>query len=588
MKKSLKIIRHKRIAVALSVVMVFTLMNMNVTASGENGWNQNDDGEWYYVDSEGDLLTGWQEIDGKWYFFTGDGVMQKGWLNNSHKWYYFNSAGAMQTGWQWIDKKWYYFNENGTMQTDWQNIDGKWYYFNMNGTMQTGWQSIEGKWYYFDENGEMQTGWIQTNDNWYYLNSYGAMQTKWQFISGKWYYFDDTGKMQTGLQHLSGKYYFFNQNGAMQTGWQQITGYWYYFNNRGVMQTGWQQINNKNYYFDLDGVMQTGWYSEGNKCYYLTDDGSLATDTYIDRYYVDQNGVWKTNSFDGSSWIVDGSWYQENGIWYFAGNDGTQQKIDVTTIRSINRLGYNTNSIFGAPQQSIAAYQDALDHGFKILLCDLQFTSDGVPVCFHDAKINQKARNPDGSIINGNIYIRNTTLDELNQYDYGLLKGRQYAGTKLLTLEQMLEFCAESGVEELYIEIKEGTYQQIRDAAVMAHSYGISISWAASTVNQAQSILQVWPQARVSLMPTEINEDVVNQLLSLRTGRNEVFVFAASYTILTPETVDLLTICQIPFEMGTVDSEADIINYWNGCYHYCSGIESNTVVASAIDIAEVI
>lgn len=36
--------------------------------------------------------------------------------------------------------------------------------------------------------------------------------------------------------------------------------------------------------------------------------------------------------------------------------------------------------------------------------------------------------------------------------------------------------------------------------------------------------------------------------------------------------------------MGTIDSEEEIIRYWNGFYYYCSGIESNTISTPNIDL----
>lgn len=376
-------------------------------------------------------------------------------------------------------------------------------------------------------------------------------------------------------------------NATPDNGWVELRGNKYYYEH-GNPVTGWYQIGPQWYYFSNSGVMQTGWHVEGTRCYYLKDDGTMAAGEYIDRFYIESNGVWNSYFFNDSTWRVDGHWYQQSGDWHFACDDGTDQEIDLTTLRSINRLGYNTNSMDWAPQQSIAAYEDALEQGFNILLCDLQFTSDGVPVCFHDATINSKARNPDGTIIGEDLYVSEATYDELSQYDYGIYKGRTYEGTPLLKLEDMLSFCAENNVAELYIELKGGTPRQIRDAVIMANTYGVELSWAASTYTQAKAIVQTDPSARISLMPNTIDQKLIDKLLKLRTGENEVFVFGCANTILTQTEVNMLKSNNIPFEMGTVDSASDIVYYWNGCYTYCSGIESNTVVASSIDIGDVI
>ena len=51
------------------------------------------------------------------------------WLRLGDRWFYLDSEGIMQTGWQEIDGERYYFDEEGVMQTGWQMIDGIWYYF---------------------------------------------------------------------------------------------------------------------------------------------------------------------------------------------------------------------------------------------------------------------------------------------------------------------------------------------------------------------------------------------------------------------------------------------------------------------------
>ena len=42
----------------------------------ETVW-QASDGERYYFNEEGVMLTGWQEIDGVWYYFSESGVLRK-------------------------------------------------------------------------------------------------------------------------------------------------------------------------------------------------------------------------------------------------------------------------------------------------------------------------------------------------------------------------------------------------------------------------------------------------------------------------------------------------------------------------------
>lgn len=77
--------------------------------------------EWYLLDSNGNMLSGWQYVDGNWFY-----------LNQQHDGYF----GKMLTGWQNINGAWYYLNPShdgtfGAMYANRTTPDG--YYVNANG-----------------------------------------------------------------------------------------------------------------------------------------------------------------------------------------------------------------------------------------------------------------------------------------------------------------------------------------------------------------------------------------------------------------------------------------------------------------------
>ncbi|CTF92163.1 RICH domain-containing protein, partial [Streptococcus pneumoniae] len=60
--------------------------------------------------------TGWKQENGMWYFYNTDGSMATGWLEYNGSWYYLNANGAMATGWLEYNGSWYYLNTNGAME----------------------------------------------------------------------------------------------------------------------------------------------------------------------------------------------------------------------------------------------------------------------------------------------------------------------------------------------------------------------------------------------------------------------------------------------------------------------------------------
>ncbi|GAA0077087.1 hypothetical protein UT300005_14650 [Clostridium sp. CTA-5] len=100
------------------------------------------------------------------------------WVTVNGRWQYNDSNGrAIKSNWykDMSSGKWYFLNSDGNMETGWLTSAGTWYYLDESGAMQTGWLSNGGKWYYLSESGAMKTGWIIDNGKYYYLSQSGAM-----------------------------------------------------------------------------------------------------------------------------------------------------------------------------------------------------------------------------------------------------------------------------------------------------------------------------------------------------------------------------------------------------------------------------
>ena len=66
-----------------------------------------------------------------------------------------------------------------------------------------------------------------------------------------------------------------------------------------------------------------------------------------------------------------------------------------------------------APENSLAAFEKAVKHGFGIEL-DVQVTKDGTAAVFHDAELSRAARDAEGNPVSGRI--RDYTFEELQRF----------------------------------------------------------------------------------------------------------------------------------------------------------------------------
>ena len=96
-------------------------------ADGQYARNQwaNIASKWYFLDKDGYILTGLNNINNNTYNFAADGSMSLGWVNINYKWYYFEpSSGAMKKGWLLYNNNWYYLKTDGTMAVNEKTVDG--------------------------------------------------------------------------------------------------------------------------------------------------------------------------------------------------------------------------------------------------------------------------------------------------------------------------------------------------------------------------------------------------------------------------------------------------------------------------------
>lgn len=143
------------------------------------------------VSSPGNTQVGWRNLNNGWYYYYPDGTYQKdSWLRVSDKWYLFQSDGRMLTGWQNRGGQTYYLTESGEMLTGWILAGNRWYYLNPTPDdyegcmMRSRWQNIDGKMYYFNSDGAMLEGWNQVEGNWYYFYPGSGHRASDTYIDG--------------------------------------------------------------------------------------------------------------------------------------------------------------------------------------------------------------------------------------------------------------------------------------------------------------------------------------------------------------------------------------------------------------------
>ncbi|MEX2113477.1 MAG: glycerophosphodiester phosphodiesterase family protein [Pirellulales bacterium] len=125
------------------------------------------------------------------------------------------------------------------------------------------------------------------------------------------------------------------------------------------------------------------------------------------------------------------------------------QRVSAPGIRVIAHRGDSKV----APENTLPAFVSAVQAGSDLVELDYLHSADGVPVVFHDDKLD---RTTDACTLWGGekIMLGSKTLSELRTLDAGKWFAQQFAGTRIPTLDQALD-AIQAGSMTL-IERKEG------------------------------------------------------------------------------------------------------------------------------------
>ncbi|KAL5259036.1 hypothetical protein ACHWQZ_G009490 [Mnemiopsis leidyi] len=125
-------------------------------------------------------------------------------------------------------------------------------------------------------------------------------------------------------------------------------------------------------------------------------------------------------------------------------SDDLQKFIDVLLSNDIAHRGGS----FDAPENTMCAFNKALEHGYKVIEIDIQYTADGIPVVIHDETLDRTT--------NGNGMISEKTIKELKM----LTANSNFSDIndcKIPTLDETIEFAIANDIILLF-DVKGGIF----------------------------------------------------------------------------------------------------------------------------------
>jgi glycerophosphoryl diester phosphodiesterase len=232
-------------------------------------------------------------------------------------------------------------------------------------------------------------------------------------------------------------------------------------------------------------------------------------------------------------------------------------------VRNVAHQGYSITSRFYGDSR-LSSYTTLAKNGFDYGECDVQWSSDNVPVCCHDSSFVDQTTSD-------TIVIADHTAAELKTYNY--------YGETIATFEEILVECKKQGVG-LYIDktgdflINHDDRKAIMFGLVTKYEMEDDVVFLVSVQAQVDALLAWYDKVSIGIL---VNSTISSTEISLANGayngKNYVFIDAAKTNNTTSDvaTAKESLLVGVKIELWTIDDVTQYKSY----FPYVSGITSN-------------
>ncbi len=138
------------------------------------------------------------------------------------------------------------------------------------------------------------------------------------------------------------------------------------------------------------------------------------------------------------------------------------------------------------PENTVAAFKEAVRLGADMIEFDVGLTSDGAPVILHDPTVD---RTTDGS-----GPLESFTFEALRRLDAGRHKGEAFAGERIPTLQETLEAIPPGIVLNVHLKASPGVEDTTLDVLRRMGRLGDAV--IAGEAHQMERVREIEPAAR--------------------------------------------------------------------------------------------
>ena len=393
--------KQTKLVAVLSAASLLAIGASMTSFAATKGWTE-ENGEWVYLDSDGERVTQeWKKSGSNYYWLDENGVMATNQIvDDDDNTYYVNEAGVRAKN-QWISVE----NEDD-VDVNGEEVDTLWYYFGDNGKA------------YKAENNDFKKKDVpdSTGTRTYFFDSDGHMVSDWVEYSGDTYYCggENEGWAYTGWQYLEPS----DDLGSDDYDDQE----WFNFKSSGKMRKNTTWYSKGRYYtFDTNGVMADDWYSED-----LSSATNAATPSNADAYTTE-------DGTKGTGWVLADTPDETDTKWYYL--------VSVSLDGGKNARNIPFNSIAGDNQMRAKVIKSktyifnpdgTMEDGRVVLADDTPFDTLGgaqsKSLAAGTYYFNENSGSTNGQMVTG----KTTVVDDGETYNYYFEKSTGRAITNIV------------------------------------------------------------------------------------------------------------------------------------------------------------
>ena len=149
-----------------------------------------------------------------------------------------------------------------------------------------------------------------------------------------------------------------------------------------------------------------------------------------------------------------------------------------------------------APENTLAAFREAVKQGYDLIELDPKMTADGLPVVLHDRTLNRTGRIAGVPFGEEKVAIADRTFAQLADVDVGAWFSPAFTGEHIPSLSQALDYMKAAGIEAKIDNVVESfTDEQIGTVFDVIEKHGGTVGLTCSHLPLLRRFAERFPTA---------------------------------------------------------------------------------------------